>query len=615
MAKARILAVDDQLYFRVFLEDLLQQEGYQVSTASGGEEALHLLERESFDVILTDLVMPGVDGSELVQRIREEVPDQEIMVVTSLGDVKTAVEAMKLGATEYLLKPIDRSALIRALEEILRRRRLREEHARLMAENLEFMGVFSLYERALGLHAILSLEPLADRIVEGLCLETHAQGGVLWIARQGDESWLRLMGVKGLVRLEDEREELRTASLPKEMEALAESECISYLGPVDGKSEPDRIALHVAIRQGDRLIGIARLTDKLDGGEFGDADRAVAERLANFAAQAVANAIQFGALERRSFRDPMTKAYTRAYFDDVVHNEIRKANRFGRTFSAVRVELDGIAALRDRMSQAEFERWLEAVTFQIGRSLRATDLLAAESDSQFLVLLPETDALGATVLKRRICSGLVGCDELRSVDSGDRPVVLAAAATFPADGTQLEALRGALERRIQDDRHSLVRSLQLERTPFPGLVDALLAQASLGRAETAEQMTRFLLGEVRRRPDERGMLFVAPGASLFGALRDGLDALRGVSMRTEVVLVADRKTDQIAGVPVTWVPSLRAGTTAPFLIYYGEGPPYAMVRDELVEEQSTSFYHTSDPVLIEHLAFQLGSDLGVSIGE
>ena len=63
------------------------------------------------------------------------------------------------------------------------------------------------------------------------------------------------------------------------------------------------------------------------------------------------------------------------------------------------------------------------------------------------------------------------------------------------------------------------------------------------------------------------------------------------------------------------VPSLRAGTTAPFLLYYGEGPPYAMVRDELVEEQSTSFYHTSDPVLIEHLAFRLGSDLGVSIGE
>jgi CheY-like chemotaxis protein len=64
MPKARILAVDDQLYFRVFLEDLLNQEGYEVCTAAGGEEALHLFERGDFDVVLTDLVMPGMDGTQ-----------------------------------------------------------------------------------------------------------------------------------------------------------------------------------------------------------------------------------------------------------------------------------------------------------------------------------------------------------------------------------------------------------------------------------------------------------------------------------------------------------------------------------------------------------------------
>ncbi len=524
MPKARILAVDDQLYFRVFLEDLLQQEGYEVCTASGGEEALRLLERGGFDVVLTDLVMPGMDGNDLVQQVREKAPEQEIVVVTSVGDVKTAVEAMKLGATDYLLKPIDRSALLRALEGILQRRRMRDEHARLMAENLEFMGVFSLYERALGLYASLSLESLADRIVEGLCLETHAQGGVLWIARHDDQSWLRLLGVRGLVRVEDEREELHTAGLPQEMMALTESECISCLAPADAESDPDRIALYLAFQHGGRLLGAARLTDKLDGGDFGDADRAVAERFANFAAQAIANAIQFRSLERRSFRDPVTKAYSRAYFDDVVHNEIRKANRFGRTFSTVRIEFDGITAVRDRMPQVEFQRWLEAAIHQIGHSLRATDLLAAESDSQFLMLLPETDALGAAVLKRRIHARLTRCDELQSLDPVDRPAVLSAAATFPADGTQPDALSGVLAGRIDDDRRSLVRSLELEAAPFRALVDALLGEAQPGRAETAEQMTRFLLGEVRRRPDERGMFFVSPGASLSGALRDGLEA-------------------------------------------------------------------------------------------
>src|SRR4029450_4305928 len=104
---------------------------------------------------------------------------------------------MKLGATDYLLKPIDRSVLARALEGILQRRRLREEHSRLMAGNLEVMGGFSAYERGLGLFATLSLEVLADRIVEGLCLETHAHGGVLWLGRGGDPDRLRRGGGGG----------------------------------------------------------------------------------------------------------------------------------------------------------------------------------------------------------------------------------------------------------------------------------------------------------------------------------------------------------------------------------------------------------------------------------
>ena len=178
MGTARILAVDDQNYFRAFIEGILTEEGYMVCTASSGQEALHALEREFFDIVVTDLVMPGMSGVELVTMIRDRWPEQEIVVVTGVGDVKTAVEAMKHGATEYLLKPIDRSVLLRALESILQSRRLRDEHSRLMAENLEYMGMLSVYERAVGLFATHAPESLAERIVEGLCLETRAQGGV-----------------------------------------------------------------------------------------------------------------------------------------------------------------------------------------------------------------------------------------------------------------------------------------------------------------------------------------------------------------------------------------------------------------------------------------------------
>jgi diguanylate cyclase (GGDEF)-like protein len=242
--------------------------------------------------------------------------------------------------------------------------------------------------------------------------------------------------------------------------------------------------------------------------------RASAEKFAVFAAQAIDNAHRFSSLERRSFRDPVTKTYTRAYFDDVVHNEIRKAARFGRTFSLVRLELDGLADLRARVSESEFVEWVESLAFHVGRALRATDLLAAESESRFCVLLPETDSVGAAVLKRRIRAALERSEPWRDLTASERPELLLGAATFPTDGTQLEALWAVLEGRVDEDRRSLVRSLELDAMPFRGLVDTLLAEGLVGKPETGEQMTRYLLDEVARRPHERGLLFVAPGAGM-----------------------------------------------------------------------------------------------------
>jgi two-component system, cell cycle response regulator len=620
VTKARILAVDDQLYFRVFLEDLLRKEGFEVVAVAGGAEALETLDRERFDVILTDLVMPGMDGTELVQRVKERLPDQDVLVVTSVGDVKTAVEAMKVGATDYLLKPIDRAVLVRAIGDVLERRRMREEHARLMAENLEFMGAFTLYERALGLFASLSPEALADRIVEVLCLEASAHGGVLWLARVDRPERLRLAGVRGLVRVESEVEELDAAALPPGLEAATDPAARAFLlAPRDegsgGAHAGARKALVVPLRHGGKLLAVARLTDKLDGGEFGEAEREIANRFIPFASQAVANALRFRTLERRSFRDAATGAYTKAYFEDVTRNEIQKAGRFGRSFALVRLALDPLSALRERLTGGTLGPWLEGVTQQLARSLRSTDLLAAESEGQFCLLLPETDGLGAAVLKRRVRTALERCPQMRELEPDERPTLLMGTASFPVDGLDLDGLETALEARLEDDRRSVVRGLELESTPFRGIVDALLAEGRPGRPETAEQMTRLVFSEVARRPDARGLLFIAPGASLARAVQQGLEAVRGSAPRTEIVIVGERKGDPAPGVPATWVSSVRAGTRSPFLVYYGEGPCYALIRDEAIESDRTTFYHSSDPVLVEHLAFQLGRDLGIPIGE
>jgi diguanylate cyclase (GGDEF)-like protein len=607
---ARILAVDDQLYFRVFLEDLLREEGYEVTSAEGGAEALALLEEQRFDVLVTDLVMPGMDGGELVQRVKERWPEQDAIVVTSVGDLRTAIDAMKLGASDYLLKPVDRRALLRSLEQILERRRLRSEHGRLMAENLELLGTFTQYERLLSFFSTLSLETLADRIVEVFCLETNAQGGVLWVARPDAPERLRLLGVGGLVRVDEEPRELDPAELPSPLAAADPDAGAAAIGPgAPGARGP---CLYVRFQTEGDVLGVLRLADRLDGEAFSPADCELAGRLASFASQAIANALRFRTLERRSFRDPATQAYTRAYFEDVATNEVRKASRFSRHTSLVRVEIDGISALRERLGASEYAQWTQQVAAVIRGTLRSMDLLALEADGRFGIHLPEADALGATVAKRRVRAA-VETAALRDLAPDDRPTVLAASATYPRDGSSLEALRATLDHRIGEDRASIVRALALERMPFRGLVESLLGEGFVGRAETAEQLVRFVIEDLARRPGERSLLFVAPGAALDGAVREALAALGDKPLATGLVLVGERG-DGAPALPVTWVPPERVGTPAPFLIHFGESAPYALLRENGGANQEVGIYHTADPVLVEHLAFQLGSEIGVPIG-
>ncbi len=611
MPKARVLVVDDQLYFRTFLEGLLSEEGYAVETAAGGAEALHILERDRFDVVVTDLVMPEMDGAELIRGMKERWPDQDVIIVSGVGDVQTAVEAMKYGADDYLLKPIERTALLRAVDNLLGARRLRVEHEKLMSENLEFMGVLGVYERALGLYGTLTLEPLAERTVEALCLETGAQSGVLWaLADEGAEGFT-LLAARGLVEVGDEPEALDLEALPPGFAGMTASGAGAQIAP-DSRREGLN-ALVVPLRHAGRVLGVVRLSDRVEDAPFGDGERLVADKIAELASGAFGNALRVRTLERRSFRDPVTQAYTVAYFEDVVRNEIQKANRFGRSFGLLTLEVDPLEPLKRRLGEAELARWLEGVVFQVGRALRSTDLLAAESEHRFRILLPETDSLGAAVLKRRIREAILESDLLTPLAPAERPGLLAAAASYPADGSQVDALARALNERLEQDRQTLVRELEIEGESFAGAVDALLERAGPGHAQTPEQVMRFVVDEVGRRPRDRGLLFVAPGTAVPPPLREGLEGLRGLSPRTEIVLVGDGKPESLAGLPVTCVSARRAGTRAPFIVYFGEGPAYALVRDRNERSGSPPWFHTSDRPLVEHLAFQLQRDLGISL--
>jgi two-component system response regulator FlrC len=103
---ARILVADDEAGLREFITDSLELDDHTVVPAKDGREAAKLLDERGFDLVLTDLKMPGLDGMALLRKVRSEQPEVEVIVMTAHGTVDNAVEAMKLGAFEYLQKPI-----------------------------------------------------------------------------------------------------------------------------------------------------------------------------------------------------------------------------------------------------------------------------------------------------------------------------------------------------------------------------------------------------------------------------------------------------------------------------------------------------------------------------
>ncbi len=104
---ARILVVDDESDLRSLFGDLLREEGYDVDSAVNGKEALLKMEKNFFDLVITDIKMPGLDGIEVLKRVKEIDPDCEVIVVTGHGSIETALESMKLGAADYLTKPLN----------------------------------------------------------------------------------------------------------------------------------------------------------------------------------------------------------------------------------------------------------------------------------------------------------------------------------------------------------------------------------------------------------------------------------------------------------------------------------------------------------------------------
>lgn len=132
--KSRILVVDDEESIREFLEIMLRKEGYEPTSVEDGQKALDMFKNKTFDMVISDMQMPNLTGIELLRKIREQDPDILFMMITAFGTTETAVEAMKLGAYDYITKPFKIDEVRINIANALRSRNLEFENRTLKKE-------------------------------------------------------------------------------------------------------------------------------------------------------------------------------------------------------------------------------------------------------------------------------------------------------------------------------------------------------------------------------------------------------------------------------------------------------------------------------------------------
>src|SRR3954470_14496152 len=172
--RPRILVVDDEKVIRDMLADFLGMEGYVVRTAEDGTTALGELEKGHYDLVISDLKMPRMGGIQLLDAIGKTAPDALTVIMTGFGTVETAIDAMKRGAYDYVLKPFKLDEVVHVVQRGI-------EKQRMAAENLRLREALSLYKVSEAIAASLSLDQVLETVADSCLHEVRADLLSTWL--------------------------------------------------------------------------------------------------------------------------------------------------------------------------------------------------------------------------------------------------------------------------------------------------------------------------------------------------------------------------------------------------------------------------------------------------
>lgn len=303
MEKPRILVVDDEEIVQQLLKRTLGEKGYDVEAANDGSAALGRLKESSFNLLITDIKMPKADGISVLKEIKKLNPYIEVLIITGYPTIEAAVEAIKIGAYDFICKPFDISEILTIISGCLEKQKFNLEHAQLSE-------LMTLFEFSKSITSTIDLNALLEKILNAALEITNAQRGSILVLDQ-DSKKLSIGSARGLSEdvIRDTKLEIgegisgRTfkEGKPLLVEDIEKDERTKRPNKPQyrTKSFLSVPLMSNSLHSQDEVLAVLNLTDKVSGESFTGREQTLVSVLAGQAAVAIDNSHLYGQLQQK----------------------------------------------------------------------------------------------------------------------------------------------------------------------------------------------------------------------------------------------------------------------------------------------------------------------------
>jgi len=381
-APARVVVVDDDRLIREIVKDAIGDRA-RVECCDSSESALEALHREPADLIVSDLTMPGLSGIELLEEIRRAHPATDFLLLTGHATVESAVGALRMGAADYLTKPVNGDELALVVGRILEQRRL-------LAENEKLRENLVTIESCRNLMRCLEPAEIYTSALDLLLQHLPRQRGLALFHR----SSIPTDGIafRGFSELETRTlRDVLIGEKPIDIDAVTQVEVLGE-GPLHNALrevgiECEKVAA-VPMRGSDKVVGVLWLFEA--GRPFGTGELDRAKLIAGHAELALRNAERYNEAKDRAFIDDVTEVYNARYLLQATDREIHRADRYGNPMSVLFLDLDRFKLVNDQYGHLVGSRALRRLSEVLLACIRQVDTLARYGGDEFTILLPDT---------------------------------------------------------------------------------------------------------------------------------------------------------------------------------------------------------------------------------